>query len=119
MQWRCMSTGGRNLKSYAEIGQECYGRAGRLAVLVPLLIDLLAVCTLLMILAGTGMHRIAPVLGEKEWTAVFTCIMLPLTWIPSMREIGEEARGVENWRPPPPRRARAMGHVACGISSTS
>ena len=65
MQHQSMALpGGRVLRSYQEVGAACFPRYGALMVGVPLLVDVLAVCTLLMILAGSGLHRLVPALSQ-------------------------------------------------------
>lgn len=43
---------------------------------------------MLMILVGSGMAIIVPQYSQEMWTLFYTVTMLPLTWLPGMKEIG-------------------------------
>eukprot|EP00041_Stephanoeca_diplocostata_P033557 m.1112988 g.1112988 ORF g.1112988 m.1112988 type:complete len:499 (+) comp24362_c0_seq85:374-1870(+) len=88
MIWSCMRTDPKNIISYQDIGERCYGSRGYYLVAVPLFLDLLAVCAMLMILVGSGMAIIVPQYSQQMWTLFYTVTMLPLTWLPGMKEIG-------------------------------
>ena len=50
MLYKCMSDEYDMNKSYEDIGETCIPSFGRILVLVPILLDILGVCTLLLIL---------------------------------------------------------------------
>jgi amino acid permease len=87
MIYKCMSDQYENNKSYDDIGATCIPSFGRIMVLVPILLDILCVCTLLLILAGSGLKQLFNI-SEFAGTTIFTIIILPFTWISSLNEIG-------------------------------
>lgn len=88
MIYSCMQTDPQHIISYQDIGQRCYGRFGYYLVAIPLFLDLLAVCAMLMILVGSGMATMAPHFDQQMWMLFYAVLMLPLTWLPGMKEIG-------------------------------
>mmetsp|Transcript_22213 Transcript_22213/g.18433 ORF Transcript_22213/g.18433 Transcript_22213/m.18433 type:complete len:105 (+) Transcript_22213:120-434(+) len=45
------------------------------------------VCSLLVILVGDGMHQLIPSVARIWWCLIFVGIMMPLAWMPTMKEI--------------------------------
>ncbi|KAF4650275.1 hypothetical protein FOZ61_000465 [Perkinsus olseni] len=88
--WKCMvmaPDGKEKFTSFPAIGRECFGRVGEVVVAVVLYADLLMVCSLLVILVGDGMHQLVPSVERIWWCLIFVGIMMPLAWMPTMKEV--------------------------------
>ncbi|KAF4688786.1 hypothetical protein FOZ60_002451, partial [Perkinsus olseni] len=88
--WKCMvmaPDGKEKFTSFQAIGRECFGRVGEVVVAVVLYADLLMVCSLLVILVGDGMHQLVPSVERIWWCLIFVGIMMPLAWMPTMKEV--------------------------------
>lgn len=79
--------GNEKFTSFQAIGRECFGRVGEITVSVVLYADLLLVCSLLVILVGDGMHELVPSVQRIWWCLIFVGIMMPLAWMPTMKEV--------------------------------
>eukprot|EP00761_Pharyngomonas_kirbyi_P000876 gb/GECH01000877.1/.p1 GENE.gb/GECH01000877.1/~~gb/GECH01000877.1/.p1 ORF type:complete len:451 (+),score=48.54 gb/GECH01000877.1/:1-1353(+) len=75
------------LISYQQIGEAAFGRIGSWITLFFQIATLSGGCTLYLILLGTNMHEIFPVLETHIWIMIATAILLPMTWLKSMKEV--------------------------------
>ncbi|KAF4659113.1 hypothetical protein FOZ61_004989 [Perkinsus olseni] len=88
--YRCMymnPEGGERFMSFQAIGKACFGRPGEIFTAFVQYLDLLLVCSLLVILVGDGMYELVSQLDHIWWCVIFVCVMLPLAMLPSMKEV--------------------------------
>jgi len=82
-----LAPGGRRLRSYEEIGEECFGRRGHHVVAVVQNVTLFGVCTIFLILIGSNMNVLISDLTLHDWIFVFAVLLLPVAFLKTMSEI--------------------------------
>ncbi|EER13560.1 amino acid transporter, putative, partial [Perkinsus marinus ATCC 50983] len=88
--YRCMymhPKGEERFDSFQAIGKACFGKPGEIFTAFVQYLDLLLVCSLLVILVGDGMYELVPQLDRIWWCVIFVCVMLPLAMLPTMKEV--------------------------------
>mmetsp|Transcript_838 Transcript_838/g.701 ORF Transcript_838/g.701 Transcript_838/m.701 type:complete len:267 (+) Transcript_838:57-857(+) len=88
--WRCMymNPEGVRFESYEAVGRRCFGLPGQIAVCICLYGGIFCICSLMIILMGDTMTNLVPSLGRIPWILIFVGIIAPLSWLPSMSQIG-------------------------------
>ncbi|KAF4675318.1 hypothetical protein FOL47_007935 [Perkinsus chesapeaki] len=75
-------------RSYEDIGMDVFGRWGLFAVTFGVNGALIGTCCLLMLLLGQNSYKLYPAIPQPYWILIWTCILLPLSWLPNMKHIG-------------------------------
>ena len=76
-------------KSYPELGLIISGRFAKLAVSISMYSGIIAISGGLIMLMGEGLHNLTnKSLTEFSWTLISAVILLPLSLLPSFKEIG-------------------------------
>jgi len=78
---------GRRLRTYEEIGFECFGVKGYRLVAVVQNVTLFGVCTIFLILIGSNMNTLISQLSLHDWIFVFALFLLPVAYLKTMSEI--------------------------------
>ncbi|KAF4679639.1 hypothetical protein FOZ60_014790 [Perkinsus olseni] len=73
--------------TFQAVGKDAFGVVGMAFVSFVVYLDLVFVCALLVILVGDGMETLVPSVDTFWWKLIFTLVMLPLSWLPSMKEV--------------------------------
>lgn len=73
--------------TFQAVGKDAFGVVGMVFVSFVVYLDLVFVCALLVILVGDGMETLVPSVDTFWWKLIFTLIMLPLSWLPSLKEV--------------------------------
>ncbi|KAF4666060.1 hypothetical protein FOL47_004282 [Perkinsus chesapeaki] len=73
--------------TFQAVGKNAFGVVGMAFVSFVVYLDLVFVCALLVILVGDGMETLVPSVDTFWWKLIFTLVMLPLSWLPSMKEV--------------------------------
>ncbi|PWA78382.1 amino acid transporter, transmembrane domain-containing protein [Artemisia annua] len=90
---RCMDADS-TIRSYPDIGERAFGKAGRIIVTVTMNIELYLVATGFLILEGDNLSNILPEMdfdlygihvgGKKSFVVIVAAIILPTIWLNSM-----------------------------------
>ncbi|KAF4675319.1 hypothetical protein FOL47_007936 [Perkinsus chesapeaki] len=75
-------------RSYEDIGMDVFGRWGLFAVTFGVNGALIGTCCLLMLLLGQNSYKLYPGIAQPYWILIWTCILLPVSWLPNMKHIG-------------------------------
>jgi vesicular inhibitory amino acid transporter len=87
--WKCMrSNPGVDMTSYGSIGEAAMGRKGRVMVSIATYVGLSAICIIILILIGSSLFGITGSLTRSGWIMLSALIVLPLAWLPSLKEVG-------------------------------
>lgn len=90
--WKCIMTERRRgvvvMDSYGSVGEAALGKPGRYLVSVATYIGLSAICVIILILLGGGLFSITGTLTRHAWIRIAALCILPLSWLPSLKEIG-------------------------------
>ena len=90
--FRCMETsrrsGSSKINSYAAIGEVAYGKIGKCAVAFSMYLGLSAICVILIQLTGMCLSQLTGTLTLSRWILISALCIVPLSLIPSMKEIG-------------------------------
>eukprot|EP01102_Stenamoeba_stenopodia_P021644 TRINITY_DN8787_c0_g1_i1.p1 TRINITY_DN8787_c0_g1~~TRINITY_DN8787_c0_g1_i1.p1 ORF type:complete len:453 (-),score=79.59 TRINITY_DN8787_c0_g1_i1:144-1502(-) len=79
----------RRLRTYEEVGYACFGKIGSIIVGIFQILQLFGVCVIFLILIGGNMTQLVTnsCLTYHDWILIFTAVLLPFTWLKTMREI--------------------------------
>ena len=90
--WKCImavsASGTVRISSYGDVGAAALGKAGRYAVAFATYSGLSAICVLILILLGSGLHDLTDTLSKAAWIRIAALCILPLSWLPSLKEVG-------------------------------
>jgi vesicular inhibitory amino acid transporter len=90
--WKCVQSqrekGNVELDSYGGVGHAALGRVGRIFVSISMYTGLSAICIIILILLGSGLYNLTGKLDLQDWIKVGALCILPLSWLPSLKEVG-------------------------------
>ena len=90
--WKCVKSqnqsGLSKVDSYGGIGEAALGRYGRLIVAFSMYTGLSAICVIILISLGSGLNHLTKTLGLPTWIKISALCILPLSWLPSLKEVG-------------------------------
>ena len=90
--FKCIQTarrsGNTNINSYSAIGDLAYGKIGKYAVAFSMYLGLSAICVILIQLTGMCLSQLTGTLTLTKWTLIAALCILPLSLLPSLKEIG-------------------------------
>ncbi|KAF4675316.1 hypothetical protein FOL47_007933 [Perkinsus chesapeaki] len=81
----CMTSETHN---YEDIGRAAFGRIGMISVTVALNAALIGTSCLLMLLLGSNSVKLAPQIDQRYWILIWGGIMLPFSWLRTMKHVG-------------------------------
>ena len=85
---RARADGFKDINSYASIGNIAFGSMGRYAVAFSMYLGLSAICVILIQLSGLCLFILTSSLSQFNWTLIAGACILPLSFIPTLKEIG-------------------------------
>ena len=89
--WKCIMTemerGVFVMDSYGAVGEAALGKSGRYLVAAATYITLSALCVIILILLAGGLFSLTGVLTIDAWTLIAAIIVLPLSWLPTLKEV--------------------------------
>ncbi|KAF4651067.1 hypothetical protein FOZ61_010803 [Perkinsus olseni] len=75
-------------QNYEDIGRSAFGRVGLVCVTVALNAALIGTSCLLMLLLGSNTVKLFPKLEQAYWILCWGAVMLPLSWLRTMKHVG-------------------------------
>lgn len=78
---------GQRFTTYEDIGEAALGKWGRRLVAILQNITLFGVCTVFLVITGRNMNQLIDNLTLHEWIFIFGLIVLPFSWLKTMKEI--------------------------------